>query len=64
MSITDQNFRANENRLLEESDDRTRGVATIKVPNLNQKRSIIPISKTLGKALLLSREYGTWEKNS
>ena len=64
VSITDQNFRANENRLLEESDDRTGGVATIKVPNLNQKRSIIPISKTwenfccsrvwyLGKQLIL-----------
>ena len=54
VSITDQNFRANENRLLEESDDRTGGVATIKVPNLNQKRSIIPISKTWEKLLLFA----------
>ena len=61
VSITDQNFRANENRLLEESDDRTGGVATIKVPNLNQKRSIIPISKTWEKPFVV-REYGTWEK--
>lgn len=60
VSITDQNFRANEGRLVEESSDSDGGVATLKVPNLNQKRAIIPVSKTWEKPFVLmsSRKYG------
>ena len=54
VSITDQNFRANENRLLEESDDRTGGVATIKVPNLNCENVQSFLFLKLGKTLLFA----------
>jgi hypothetical protein len=63
ISITDQNFRANEGRLLEESNENIGGVATVKVPKLNQKRTIIPVSKTWEKPFSI-KEYGNWNEEA